>query len=102
VAVLAGLAAPLALAAILVPFRGSFPNTDAALALILVVVARSPRAIRSARDKRRRAAPASVSGQGRGAEADAHLVGAGEQVGGVGVDPVRAGPLKLLPAVTAG
>ena len=37
-AVLAGLAAPLALAAILVPFRGSFPNTDAALALILVVV----------------------------------------------------------------
>ena len=38
-AVVAGLAAPLALAAILVPFRGSFPNTDAALALILVVVA---------------------------------------------------------------
>lgn len=38
-AVLAGLAAPLALAALLVPFRGSFPNTDAALALILVVVA---------------------------------------------------------------
>jgi K+-sensing histidine kinase KdpD len=38
-AVLAGLAAPLALAAILVPFRTSFPNTDAALALILVVVA---------------------------------------------------------------
>ena len=38
-AVLAGVAAPLALAAILVPFRGSFPNTDAALALILVVVA---------------------------------------------------------------
>jgi K+-sensing histidine kinase KdpD len=36
---LAGLAGPLALAAILVPFRGSFPNTDAALALILVVVA---------------------------------------------------------------
>ena len=36
---LAGLAAPLALAALLVPFRGSFPNTDAALALILVVVA---------------------------------------------------------------
>ena len=27
-AVLAGLAAPLALAALLVPFRGSFPNTD--------------------------------------------------------------------------
>jgi K+-sensing histidine kinase KdpD len=38
-AVLLGLAAPLALAAILVPFRTSFPNTDAALALILVVVA---------------------------------------------------------------
>jgi K+-sensing histidine kinase KdpD len=38
-AVLAGLAAPLALAAILVPFRASFPNTDAALALLLVVVA---------------------------------------------------------------
>jgi K+-sensing histidine kinase KdpD len=39
VAVLAALAAPLALAGILVPFRTSFPNTDAALALILVVVA---------------------------------------------------------------
>ena len=39
VAVLAGLAAPLALAVLLVPFRGSFPNTDAALAMILVVVA---------------------------------------------------------------
>jgi K+-sensing histidine kinase KdpD len=38
-AVLAALVAPLALAALLVPFRGSFPNTDAALALILVVVA---------------------------------------------------------------
>jgi K+-sensing histidine kinase KdpD len=38
-AMLVGLAAPLALAAILVPFRSSFPNTDAALALILVVVA---------------------------------------------------------------
>ena len=38
-AVLAALAAPLALAAILVPFRTSFPNTDAALALILVIVA---------------------------------------------------------------
>jgi K+-sensing histidine kinase KdpD len=38
-AVLAGLAAPLALSAILVPFRASFPNTDAALALLLVVVA---------------------------------------------------------------
>src|ERR1700730_2609910 len=39
VAGLGGLAAPLALAAILVPFRTSFPNTDAALAMILVVVA---------------------------------------------------------------
>ena len=39
VAVLAALAAPLALAAVLVPFRSSFPNTDAALAMILVVVA---------------------------------------------------------------
>ena len=38
-AVLAGLAAPLALAAVLVPFRGSFANTDAALAMLLVVVA---------------------------------------------------------------
>ncbi len=38
-AVLAGLVAPLALAAVLVPFRGSFPNTDAALAMLLVVVA---------------------------------------------------------------
>ncbi len=39
VALLAALAAPLALAAVLVPFRASFPNTDAALALLLVVVA---------------------------------------------------------------
>jgi len=39
VAVLAAVAAPVALAAILVPFRAGFPNTDAALALILVVVA---------------------------------------------------------------
>jgi K+-sensing histidine kinase KdpD len=38
-ALLAALAAPLALAAVLVPFRASFPNTDAALALLLVVVA---------------------------------------------------------------
>ena len=38
-AVVAGVAAPLALMAILVPFRTSFPNTDAALALMLVVVA---------------------------------------------------------------
>lgn len=39
VPVAAGLAAPLALTAVLIPFRGSFPNTDAALALVLVVVA---------------------------------------------------------------
>lgn len=38
-AALAGTGAPLALTAILVPFRASLPNTDAALALILVVVA---------------------------------------------------------------
>ncbi len=38
-ALLAALAAPLALAAILVPFRASFPNTDAALAMLLVMVA---------------------------------------------------------------
>ena len=39
IAVAAGLAAPLALAAILIPFRTSFANAAAALALILVVVA---------------------------------------------------------------
>jgi K+-sensing histidine kinase KdpD len=38
-AMLAALAAPLALAAVLVPWRASFPNTDAALVLILLVVA---------------------------------------------------------------
>jgi K+-sensing histidine kinase KdpD len=38
-AVVAALVAPLALTLILVPFRTSFPNTDAALALVLVVVA---------------------------------------------------------------
>ena len=38
-AVLAAIAVPLALAAILVPFRSGFPNTDAALAMIVVVVA---------------------------------------------------------------
>ena len=38
-AVLVALAAPLALAAVLVPFRTSFPNTDAALAMLVVVVA---------------------------------------------------------------
>ena len=36
---LAALAAPLAMSAILVPFRTSFANTDAALALVVVVVA---------------------------------------------------------------
>jgi len=38
-AVLAGEAVPLALAAVLVPFRAAFPNTDAALAMLVVVVA---------------------------------------------------------------
>jgi len=38
-AVLAALAGPLILTVILVPFRASLPNTDAALALLLVVVA---------------------------------------------------------------
>jgi len=37
-AIAAGLAGPLALAAILVPFRTGFANTDAALAMILLVV----------------------------------------------------------------
>ncbi|HXW46140.1 MAG TPA: DUF4118 domain-containing protein [Streptosporangiaceae bacterium] len=36
---LVGFAAPLALAAILVPFRSSLPNTDAALVMLLIVVA---------------------------------------------------------------
>ena len=39
VAVLAALIAPLAISAALVPFRDSFANTDAALVLVLVVVA---------------------------------------------------------------
>lgn len=39
IAVAAGLFGPLALAAILVPFRTRFANTDAALALVLVIVA---------------------------------------------------------------
>jgi len=39
IAVIVGLLGPLALTAILVPFRASFANTDAALALILLVVA---------------------------------------------------------------
>jgi K+-sensing histidine kinase KdpD len=38
-AAIAGLGAPLALTAILIPFRLHFPNTDAALALLLLVVA---------------------------------------------------------------
>jgi hypothetical protein len=38
-AVAAGLVAPLALAAVLTPFRSSFANTDAALAMIVIVVA---------------------------------------------------------------
>src|SRR5215469_15298517 len=38
-AVAAGLVAPLALAAVLAPFRASFANTDAALAMILIIVA---------------------------------------------------------------
>ncbi len=38
-AVLAGVVAPLLLTVILVPFRSGFPNTDTALALMLVVVA---------------------------------------------------------------
>src|SRR5215468_3663485 len=47
-AVIAALAAPLALTAILVPFRHGFPNTDAALALILVVVAAAANGYRPA------------------------------------------------------
>lgn len=39
VAVTAGTAGPLALTAVLIPFRSGFANTDAALALILLVVA---------------------------------------------------------------
>ena len=38
-AVLAALVLPLVLTAVLVPFRADFPNTDAALALMLAVVA---------------------------------------------------------------
>src|SRR5215469_6768777 len=38
-AVIAGPVAPLALAAILVPFRSGLPNTDAALVMLLLVVA---------------------------------------------------------------
>ena len=39
-AVLAALVAPVALAAVLVPFRDSIPNTDAALAMLLVLSSR--------------------------------------------------------------
>lgn len=39
VAIAAGLLGPLAVAAVLVPFRGSFASTDVALVLLLVVVA---------------------------------------------------------------
>lgn len=39
IAVVAGLVVPLAACAVLVPVRGSFPNTDAALVLVAVVVA---------------------------------------------------------------
>ena len=38
-AVLAALVVPVVVAVILVPFRSSIPNTDAALVMILVVVA---------------------------------------------------------------
>jgi K+-sensing histidine kinase KdpD len=37
--VLAGLVLPCAVSAVLVPFRSSFPNTDAALVLVVVIVA---------------------------------------------------------------
>jgi K+-sensing histidine kinase KdpD len=39
VIVLVGLALPCAISAVLIPFRSSFPNTDAALALVVVIVA---------------------------------------------------------------
>src|SRR5665213_2794885 len=39
IVVFAGLTLPCAVAALLVPFRSSFPNTDAALVLVVVVVA---------------------------------------------------------------
>jgi hypothetical protein len=56
-AVLAGIAAPLALAAVLVPFRASFPNTDAALALLLLVVVADARGRAGLPGRRRRADP---------------------------------------------
>jgi K+-sensing histidine kinase KdpD len=39
IAVVVALALPLGVAAVLVPFRGSFANTDAALVLVVVIVA---------------------------------------------------------------
>jgi hypothetical protein len=102
VAVLAGLAAPLALAAL---SRRSGP------------VSPTPAGRLPGRDQRRRAGRrhresppeligqarigdlASVPGRAWRAEADAYLVGAGEQVGRVGVDAVGARPLQFLPAV---
>ena len=39
IAILAALTAPLAAAAVLLPFRGSWPNTNVALLLVVVVVA---------------------------------------------------------------
>ena len=39
IAIVAALAAPLAAAAVLLPFRGSWPNTNVALLLVVVVVA---------------------------------------------------------------
>jgi hypothetical protein len=38
-AILAALTAPLAATAVLLPFRGSWPNTNVALLLVVVVVA---------------------------------------------------------------
>jgi K+-sensing histidine kinase KdpD len=48
VVVLAGLGAPLVVSAVLVPFRASFPNTDAALALVVVIVGVAARGHRPA------------------------------------------------------
>jgi K+-sensing histidine kinase KdpD len=39
IAILAGLALPCAISAVLIPFRTSFPNTDGALVLVVVIVA---------------------------------------------------------------
>jgi K+-sensing histidine kinase KdpD len=48
IALVAGLLVPLAACAALVPVRGSFPNTDAALVLVAVVVAVAASGSRSA------------------------------------------------------